>query len=113
MTEVPELIKDLFLWSGARIDDVDVFLFHQPNRFMLQKLADKLNIPHNKMPNNVVEKFGNSSGVTIPLAATYNLSNKLLYEKQRICFSGFGVGLTWGAMLTNLGPLQFCQMIEY
>ena len=113
MTEVPELIKDLLLWTKTEVSDIDTFLFHQPNRFMLQKLADKLNIPRDKMPSNIVESFGNSSGVTIPLAATYNLSNKLLYEEQRICFSGFGVGLTWGAMLANLGPLQFCEMVEY
>ena len=46
-------------------------MFHQPNKFMLNKLADKLEIPRDKMPSNVVENFGNSSGVSIPIAITY------------------------------------------
>jgi 3-oxoacyl-[acyl-carrier-protein] synthase III len=113
LTEVPELIGGLLSETGTSIDDVDAFLCHQPNRFMLHKLADKLGIPHDKMPSNIVENFGNSSGVTIPMAAVFNLSERLLAEKLRVCFSGFGVGLTWGAMLMDLGPLDFCEMIEY
>jgi 3-oxoacyl-[acyl-carrier-protein] synthase-3 len=65
------------------------------------------------MPSNVVEHFGNSSGVTIPVATTFNLSEQLLAQTLRVCLSGFGVGLTWGAMLMELGPLQFCEMIDY
>jgi 3-oxoacyl-[acyl-carrier-protein] synthase-3 len=113
MTEVPELIADLLSQTGTAIGDVDAFLCHQPNRFMLQKLADKLGVPHAKMPSNIVETFGNSSGVTIPLATAFNLRDRLLKETMRVCFAGFGVGLTWGAMLVNLGPLEFCDMIDF
>jgi 3-oxoacyl-[acyl-carrier-protein] synthase-3 len=80
---------------------------------MLQKLADKLAVPHEKMPSNVVENFGNSSGVTIPLVTTFNLADALLAGSRKVCLAGFGVGLTWGAMLMRLGPLRFCEMIEY
>lgn len=113
MTEVPELIGGLLARTGTTVADVDVFLCHQPNRFMLQKLADKLSVPHQKMPSNIVENFGNSSGVTIPLAATFNLADALLNDRKKVCLAGFGVGLTWGAMLMELGPLRFCEMIEY
>ena len=44
---------------------------------MLRKLAEKLNIPYEKMPMNVVEEFGNSSGACIPVCATYNLAEEL------------------------------------
>ena len=60
--EVPPMIEDLLRTAGASITDIDYFLFHQPNRFMLEKLADKINIPYDKMPMNVVEHYGNSSG---------------------------------------------------
>lgn len=113
MTEVPGLIDGLLRETGTSVEDVDVFLCHQPNRFMLQKLADKLGVPHEKMPSNIVEHFGNASGVTIPMAAVFNLGDRLLAETLRVCLSGFGVGLTWGAMLMNLGPLDFCEMIEF
>jgi 3-oxoacyl-[acyl-carrier-protein] synthase-3 len=80
---------------------------------MLQKLADKIGVPHAKMPSNIVENFGNSSGVTIPLATVFNLREQLLERTLRVCLAGFGAGLTWGAMLMDLGPLQFCDMIEH
>lgn len=113
MTEVPALIDALLRDTGTPVDAVDAFLFHQPNRFMLQKLAEKLGVPYEKMPSNVVEHFGNSSGVTIPVATAYNLGERLRGEKLRVCLGGFGVGLTWSAMLMELGPLDFCGMIDF
>ena len=113
LTEVPGLIRELLDETGTDISAIDTFLCHQPNRFMLHKLADKLGVPHEKMPSNIVEHFGNSSGVTIPMVTVFNLSERLLAERLRVCLSGFGVGLTWGAMLMHLGPLDFCEMIQF
>jgi 3-oxoacyl-[acyl-carrier-protein] synthase III len=111
--EVPPLIEGLLSSAGNSTDSVDYFFCHQPNRFMLQKLADKLKVPYSKMPNNVVEHFGNSSGVTIPTVITFNMKDRLLKERQKVCLAGFGVGLTWSAMLLNLGPLNFNSIIEF
>jgi len=80
---------------------------------MLKKVADKLGIPHEKMPHNTGENFGNASGVTIPTTIAFNLGEKLLSEKYLMCLSGFGVGLTWGSMLIEIGNLNFCKLIEY
>jgi 3-oxoacyl-[acyl-carrier-protein] synthase-3 len=111
--EVPPLIERLLAVGGVTADAVDYFLCHQPNRFMLQKLADKLKVPHAKMPMNLVEHFGNSSGVTIPLVAALNLGRRLTTEQFRVCLAGFGVGLTWSAMLLRLGGFGFCELIDY
>lgn len=113
MTEVADLISEFLTETETSIEEIDAFLFHQPNRFMLHKLADKLSIPHVKLPSNVVEKYGNSSGVTIPMAAVTNFNHRMTVEKMRVCLSGFGVGLTWGVMLLDIGPLDFCEMIEF
>lgn len=111
--EVPPMIEALL--ASAQIDAaaVDAYLFHQPNRFMLQKLADKMQVPYAKMPSNVVEHFGNSSGVTIPLALALNLRERVLGETFTAVLGGFGVGLTWSSMLLPLGPLAFCDTINY
>jgi len=111
--EVPPLIESLLIKASVKKEDVDYYMFHQPNRFMLHKVADKIGVDRDKMPSNVVENFGNSSGVTIPVAITYNLGSKLIDEKFKICLSGFGVGLTWASMLLEIGPLDFCEIIEY
>lgn len=112
-TEVPPMIEALLASAGTDMAAVDVFLFHQPNRFMLQKLAEKLHVPCEKMPSNVVEHFGNSSGVTIPLALAFNLRERVCRETLAAVFGGFGVGLTWSSLLMPLGPLAFCEMIDY
>ena len=40
------------------------------------------------------------------------LGEKLEQEEYKICFAGFGVGLTWGAMVMDVGKVEFCRMIE-
>lgn len=112
-TEVPELIQDLLTAVGVPVEKVDYILSHQANRFMLEKLADKLKLPREKMPSNVVEHFGNSSGVTIPMAITFNLAEHLRQNRSQVVLASYGVGLTWSAMLLQLGGLNFCEMIEY
>jgi len=111
--EVPPMIEALLDAAGRTSAEVEYFIFHQPNRFMLQKLADKMGVPRVKMPSNVVERFGNSSGVTIPMALTLNLGERLTSGPVTTCFAGFGVGLTWASMLMDVGPLDFCENIEY
>lgn len=111
--EVPPMINELLKRAAVEKESVDYYMFHQPNRFMLQKLADKLEIPRDKMPNNIVENFGNSSGVTIPTNITFNLGDKLEKQEMQLCLSGFGVGLTWAALLLRVGNLNFCQTINF
>ena len=112
-TEVPPLIADLMEFSQKVDNDIHAYAFHQPNRFMLEKLADKLQISREKMPMDVVERFGNNSGVTIPTVLATNLNSQLLQNEHLYCLAGFGVGLTWASMLIQIGPLNFCETIEY
>lgn len=111
--EVPPLIEELLTTAGVSRDAVDSFVFHQPNRFMLEKLADRLEVPREKVPSNIVEHFGNASGVTIPTNLTFNHGATLEERSMTLCFAGFGVGLTWAAMLMEVGPLAFCDTIDY
>ena len=111
--EVPPMIEGLLLNAGLDKEAIDYFMFHQPNRFMLKKLADKIGVPHEKIPNNIVENFGNASGVSIPTAITFNLGNKLLKNSFLVCMAGFGTGLNWASLVMQLGKLQFCELINY
>jgi len=112
-TEVPPLIENLLARAGVSAAEVDYFLCHQPNRFMLEKLADKMKVPYARMPNDVVEHFGNSGSVTIPTVMAYNLRERLLVEQLQVCLAGFGGGLAWSAMLLKLGKLAFNKIVEY
>jgi 3-oxoacyl-[acyl-carrier-protein] synthase-3 len=112
-TEVPPMIDELLRAAGLSLTEIDYFMFHQPNRFMLEKLADKMGVAYERMPNNIVEHFGNASGATIPTNVTFNLSSLLTERALRLCFAGFGVGLTWASMVMRAGPLDFCSTIDY
>ena len=111
--EFSPMIADLMDFAQVSSDQMDYYFFHQPNRFMLQKLAEKKKAPPEKMPSNVVEHFGNSSGVTIPTVITFNFGDRVLSEGYTVCLAGFGVGLTWASMLMPLGPLDFCKILDY
>lgn len=111
--EVPPMIEHLYEQSGVDRNEVDWYMFHQPNKFMLHKLADKLGIPHEKMPANIVENFGNASGVTVPTCISYNLGDQLVNGKMRLCMAGFGVGLTWSSIMMEMGNLNFNKIIEF
>lgn len=111
--EVPPMISSLLNYAGVKKEMVDYFMFHQPNKFMLNKLADKLEIPREKLPSNIVENFGNASGVTVPTNITFNLGSSLLSNNYLMCLAGFGVGLTWSSILLEIGPLKFNNIIYY
>lgn len=111
-TDVAASISEFLQKTNTSMEDIDYFLFHQPNRFMLERLGKKLSIPSEKMPTNVVEKFGNSSGATIPVAICLNIADIVTSRKVSVCMAGFGSGLAWGTLTMSLGPLQFCELIE-
>ena len=112
-TEVPPLIADLMEFSKKSDEDISAYVFRQPNRFMLEELADKIGVDRKKVPMDVVERFGNNSGVTIPTVLATNLSTSLLESNDLYCLAGFGVGLTWASMILPIGPLEFCETVYY
>ena len=112
MADVPPMLINLVKQAGTDFTGIDKYYFHQPNKFMLQKLAEKLDVPYEKMPNNVVEHYGNSSGATIPSAMALNDADVLCRETKKVCFSGFGVGLTYGGIVLNCGNFDFCETIN-
>lgn len=111
-TEVPKLVERLLERIQMSKNRIDWWMFHQPNKFMVDKLAEALDVPYEKMPSNIVTYFGNASGVTIPTNVAYNIGEKLEQDNYKICFAGFGVGLTWGAMVMDVGKVKFCRLLE-
>lgn len=111
--EVPPMIEHLMEEAQVKQDNIDWFMFHQPNKFMLQKLADKIGIPREKMPSNIVENFGNASGVTVTTNISYNLGEEVVNGSKKVCIAGFGVGLTWSSLILDLNKLMFNKIIEY
>ncbi len=109
--EVPVLINSLTDMAETSKEDIDWFLFHQPNKFMLQKLAERIGIPFEKMPMDIVGKFGNSNSATIPTAITADLKEEMLNKESLCCLAGFGAGVAWAGIIMKMGNMDFCDTI--
>jgi 3-oxoacyl-[acyl-carrier-protein] synthase-3 len=108
---VPKSINDILSYSGKDINQIDYFLFHQANRFMIDFFVKKLKIDTERVPISL-DTFGNVSSPTIPLTIVSRLYNKLKTNNQ-ILLSGFGAGLSWGAAIVNLENCHISKLIEY
>lgn len=91
---VPKMVKQTLEKNGLDKDDINLFVFHQANSFMLSHLRKKLKISEDKFFINMAE-IGNTVSSTIPIALKDAQDAGLL--KGNILIAGFGVGLSWGA----------------
>lgn len=97
---IPSCIQDLLSKAGRRMEDISLFVFHQANRYMLDRLRDKLQIPEEKFYVSL-SHCGNTVSSTIPLALQGALREGRLKEGAEVMLVGFGVGLSWGATLLS------------
>ncbi len=93
---VPPTIETLLSRLSLRMSDVDMFLFHQANRYMLDYLFRKLKIPAEKT-HVFLEDIGNTSGSTIPILLTHAWRAGKIRPGVLVLAIGFGVGLSWAA----------------
>lgn len=101
---VPPLVDDLLARAGLSLSEIDLFVFHQANRFILEHLRDKLGIPAEKFVMNSSER-GNTVSSTIPIALKDAQREGVLRAGQRVMVVGFGVGYSWGATILRwAGP---------
>ena len=98
---VGPLLETTLLKAGLSVKDVDYFVFHQANRFMLEHIVSKTKLPSDKCPI-VMENWGNTISSTIPMALNQIMSEKSSEPKSRILLAGFGVGLSWAGMVIEL-----------
>ena len=94
LSRVPEAIQKLLGRVDVALDQIDLFLFHQANRLMLETLGQKMGIPADKMPVEM-EEVGNTSGASLPILICQCMRRGLLRPRQRCVLVGFGVGFSW------------------
>ncbi len=108
--EVPKHVRSVLKMASVEQDSVDYFVFHQANRFMNEHLLKKLKLDPQKTPNNL-DRFGNTSSVSVPLTIVTELKGKLKGHKT-LLISGFGVGLSLGTALINVNSPMICDLEE-
>ena len=98
---VPQCIEDVLKKNNMSKIDVDYFVFHQANKFMLQYLQQKCDLMEANFWNDV-KMYGNTVSNSIPIALTDLIKRKLDLPLQNVMVLGFGVGLSWSGCLIDL-----------
>lgn len=109
LREVPKSINNLLSNSNLAVDEIDSFVFHQANKFMIDFLAKKIKIEPNKFHTSL-KNFGNTSSASIPLTLVANKSDN---PYNKTLMSGFGVGLSWANCIVDLSKTKIIELVEY
>lgn len=96
--KVPGCVRQVLDEAGVPIENIKYFVLHQANYRIVEAAAKRLGQPMDKFPMNM-DRYGNTSGATIPtLLDDLNRAGRLT-RGDKIVIAGFGAGLTWGAAL--------------
>jgi 3-oxoacyl-[acyl-carrier-protein] synthase III len=88
--------------AGLTLEDIDLFVYHQANGRILRALAEKLQLPSQRVVD-CIENLGNSSAATLPLGLAFADGQGWLKPGSRVLLSAFGAGFTWGAGVIEWG----------
>lgn len=100
LSSVPPLVKELLQRTGNDVASIDLFIFHQANKFMLELLRKKCNIPREKFVE-AYRDVGNTVSCTIPIALKDAADSGQLRRGMKVMLVGFGVGYSWSACLVH------------
>lgn len=95
---VPAMIKDILVKNKMAADDVDYYVFHQANKFMLNTIRKVCALPKEKFYINL-EETGNTVSSTIMIGMKQCLEAGTIHKGMKVMVSGFGVGLSWGGTM--------------
>jgi 3-oxoacyl-[acyl-carrier-protein] synthase-3 len=98
VSRVPEVVEKALFRAELAPSDVDWLLLHQANQRILDAVADRLNIPKERVISNMAN-HGNTSAASIPLALDETVQAGKLKSGDIIAMAGFGAGLTWGSAI--------------
>ncbi|QPN62134.1 ketoacyl-ACP synthase III [Synechococcus sp. CBW1004] len=102
--EVPAVLAELLASTGLEASALDWLLLHQANQRILDAVADRFAVPHERVLSNLAH-YGNTSAATIPLMLDEAVRDGRIQSGHLIASSGFGAGLSWGgALLRWRGP---------
>lgn len=100
--EVPSSVKRLMKKEGLKKENVDLYVFHQANQFMLDFLVKLMKVDKEKFYMNFADT-GNTVCASIPIALKRAMEEGVVKPNQTILLSGFGVGLSWGSTVIKTG----------
>lgn len=98
---VPKTVKEILLKTRLQLDEIDYFIFHQANAFILEHLRNKMKIPQNKFFMDLTDT-GNTVSASIPIALSRAKQRGLVHSGMKVMLLGFGVGYSWGGCILEI-----------
>ena len=100
-SKMPEVARSVLERNGTKIEDIDLLVPHQANRRINEFVAQKLQLPPEKVVHNI-QRYGNTTAASIPLALSEAVEQGRAKKGDLILMAAFGSGFTWGASLLRL-----------
>ncbi|MDP2953789.1 MAG: 3-oxoacyl-[acyl-carrier-protein] synthase III C-terminal domain-containing protein, partial [Chloroflexota bacterium] len=98
VTTMVEATRQVVAAAGLPLSDIELIIPHQANRRIFQAAARSLGLPQSRIFVNV-ERYGNTSAASIPIALCEAVAQGRLNEGDHVVLVGFGGGLSWGALV--------------
>lgn len=108
---VPDVIQETLDLAGLKKEDVDYYILHQSNQFIMRHLTKKLGIPEAKVPLTLGD-FGNTGGPSVPLTIVQGGLTRPPDRPLALMLVGYGVGLSWSSALVDLAPDAVLDRVE-
>jgi len=102
---VPKSVNALFERAGITPEQIDLFVFHQANKYMLEHLRKRMKIPAEKFAVSMAH-CGNTVSSTLPIALKHMQAEGRVANGATVMLVGFGVGYSWGATLVRWTGLR-------
>jgi len=102
VTRMPEILHETLSAASVKLDDIDLFLFHQANLRINEFVAQKLKIPETKIMNNI-QRLGNCSAAALPILLAEASREGRIRPGQLVSLTAFGSGFTWGSAVVRWG----------
>lgn len=99
----PQSVKDILKYAETSIDDIDFFALHQANKQIIRTVAQQSGIPLTKVSSDTFSVYGNCATASIATVLCDQLPQR---QADKVVLCTFGVGLSWGTCLLNLGNLR-------
>jgi 3-oxoacyl-[acyl-carrier-protein] synthase-3 len=110
---IPPLIEETLRLAGRSIGDIDYFVLHQSNRFIIHHIIETCALPADRVPI-VLDRFGNAGGPSVPLTITHGLTDRAGHrDPLSLMLLAYGVGLSWGAAIVSLPSEAVIRHVEY
>lgn len=98
---VPTLVENVLNKANLKREDIDYYIFHQANKFMMAHVQKKCKLDNMPFYNDISE-IGNTVAGSVPFGIDYVLKENSFKNLSNVMLAGFGVGLSWSACVANL-----------